>query len=151
MSDSVHADHLFADHSNDANGKPVIVLLIAAEDQLYIPAGLAGHHPYDSIYATIDVGEITRLSDRPRSPFDAADEIILVATAADEDQEFLVDSKYVAHYRECPECEGIWDARDAAYNSLDDAEKATASFFAITETNKGPYLVYAGDLEPTTS
>lgn len=148
-----HADHLFANRpAKDGSGKPVIVLMTEDADRLYIPAALAGHYPFDSIDSTLEVGEVSRLPERLMSPFDPTDEILFVTDdPTDEDQlrEFLVDSKYVAHHRACPECEGIWAARDAAYNSLDDADTAAASFFAITETNKGPYLVYAGDLEPT--
>lgn len=149
-----HVEHLFPPQEHtDANGKPVIVLMIEDTDRLYIPAALAGHYPFEAIESTLEVGEASRLTGHPASPFDATDEIILVTNDPDnEDQlrEFLVDSKHIAHHRACPECKGIWAARDVAYNSLDDAEKATASFFAITETNRGPYLVYAGDLEPST-
>lgn len=149
-----HAEHLFPPETHtDASGKPVIVLMTEAADRLYIPAALAGHYPFDSIESTLEIGEASRLTGHPASPFDPSDEIILVTNDPDdEDQlrEFLVDSKHIAHHRECVECAGVWAARDAAYSSLDDAEKATASFFAITETNRGPYLVYAADLEPST-
>lgn len=149
-----HVDHLFPPQEPaDANGKPVIVLMAGEANRLYIPAALAGHYPFDSIHSTLEVGEASRLTGHPASPFDPSDEIILVTDDPDdEDQlrEFLVDSKHIAHHRQCPECAGIWAARDAAFASLDDAERAAASFFAITETNRGPYLVYAGDLEPST-
>lgn len=145
-----HADHLFPEHNeNPESGKLVFVLMIDAQDKLYIPAGLAGHHPFESIHATLDIGEAARLPGHPASPFDPDDEILLVTDDTENAREFLVDSKHVAHYRECPDCEGIWSAREAAYNSLDEADKATSSFFAITETNRGPYLVHAADLEPT--